>query len=626
MSFADLPKPTSKQIVELGNNLLRDNIQRNLKFLAMDKYYNVDWDLPPKVKNGQWVHVYKSTDPHDAVTSSANILSIVKPEWDYVPEDDNQETIDKANAIEKAIEHNFELCSDRHDYGLVQGITNNMLLYGTCTALMRCMDIEYKGKPIQLKAAKRHGPFSITLMHPIETYPIFNEDYLEAMMVIRYHTKYTFKSAYPDLYTTLVDKMNSSKEEFSEEFYFVVYDYMDMKWRAKCASIVLDKPNYTVAPDMLVEPEESEIVAHNMPFLPYACKKVGNPQFIDENSYVPLLDSLYKSDHWENQNLILSVLISEVLKYAASPRYVVKTDKQTVEVDAGTPNVSVKLGQEDDMSPLPPPPIDSGLMTTLDMITGQIGKTTVSRMLQNPEAKADVPFSAMNLIFQLGANTLNPYKEASGNFIADIGRLFLEFTSFRGSKLIGYKTNKLDIGKRIEITKKDFDLENMVLRCKLTAEVPTDKLAKINAATIATQQLDYPKGRALKDTGTSDAEDAIAERRREETAEVEHQQKLKLMNAKTDQMIQMGAMKMQEQMQRVEQARQMQQAMQQQGMQTGAPGPVVQPGVNNAQPQLENLTGQGFDAQLGGGNVAAGGVISSPQQLSGMDQAGNNIM
>ena len=75
--------------------------QRDANFIAYDKMWHNDWDLPEGLKTLQWVLKYISTDPHDAVSTATNILSANVPRITIQPLANNQPTRDLANNFQK---------------------------------------------------------------------------------------------------------------------------------------------------------------------------------------------------------------------------------------------------------------------------------------------------------------------------------------------------------------------------------------------------------------------------------------------------------------------------------------------------------------------------------------------
>jgi hypothetical protein len=79
--------------------------------------------------------------------------------------------------------------------------------------------------------------------------------------------------------------------------------------------------------------------------------------------------------------------------------------------------------------------------------------------------------------------------------------------------------NRRGRGESIRVDAKD--LRDLVVDVELTADVPTDRMARINAASMAVRDLGYSRERALEQIGETDAREVMRQAAAEELERVE---------------------------------------------------------------------------------------------------------
>ncbi len=85
-----------------------------------------------------------------------------------------------------------------------------------------------------------------------------------------------------------------------------------------------------------------------------------------------------------------------------------------------------------------------------------------------------------------------------------------------GEPLVAYSAGKGTRGKQFVIRPNDFDVESLYIDVELTADVPTDRMARINAAAMAVRELGYSRERALEQIGETDPQYIMAQAEEEE--------------------------------------------------------------------------------------------------------------
>ena len=590
-----------------------DYKNRNEMFQWMSDAYANNWSFP-KGRIPEWMHVTSSSDPHDAVRSGAQILSTTAPKIHYHPLSDDILDKEKATKIERALEWQFNQAARRTPRkNLVRDITRDALLYGMVAGQVVYLPYQQKimkgmGKNTRwAKQARRHGKYAIVLRDPRTIYPVWSDFMLEGVLHATHWSIPKFKAFWGD--GAFAKIMKKWKHE-DEPKWIYVYDNMDLDER-----FIWGKP-LADAKDVSHEDAGAATVLmdekHGLDFLPWFIAQDG-----DGGELNPLLYPLYKSGHWTTQNVIMTLLVSDVISIAYGAKSKSTTPAgEGVEVDHTTPDAQVKLMSGQDYDVLPPRRLDPGQTEMLDRITASIGKQTVASILMNPEMKADVPFSAMNLIFQLGAQTLSPYKKLGEDAIAEIYIQMLYWLDKTGDSIMAFGQEEDGmLGEQLAVAANDFDVDNLYIDVRLEAKIPQEEVARANAASIKKQSFNIPDSTLLEDMGHTNPDVLLKEWKDQQRELNDFQIELQM---KQNQ----AAIKMQED-----------QAMAQAAIQTRIQG-MMQMGQQVQQQQQQGQQGQqgvqaaeqGFNPALGGQPPAQAAPELGREQLTGRTRAGQGIV
>ncbi len=272
---------------------------------------------------------------------------------------------------------------------------------------------------------------------------------------------------------------------------------------------------------------------HGLGFLPWAAK-VGGTTLAERGGQqrIPLLYSLYTSGQWETQNIVETLLASEVIAYAAAPRLKVEGPSDGVEVDYGEPGRPAYVPPGHTLSTMAPPGMDQGLAAIAQRVAERIGKSTVPRVLQTGDFPSGTGFATLNLATQSGVKSLAPYKELAEDALAEVFTLMLNWLQHSGQPLEA-RDGRRGRGQRLSIS--SAELANLVVDVELTADVPTDRMARINAASMAVRDLGYSRERALEQIGETDAREVMRQAAAEqlEAVDLEIEKQRRLASAKT---------------------------------------------------------------------------------------------
>jgi len=591
-------------------NMIAARATQDKMFRWMEDAARGHWEWPGDKPT--WMHTMRSTDLQDALKSASQILSTVDPRIKFQPLSSDKSVRDIANNIENNLEWHLKNASRRLKSNLVARTTYSALLYGKVAAKVVYIPWQKKllkdmGQDVKhLEAAERYGPFTVMVRNPSHIYETFSDYGLEEVLEMKKWSIVEFKSFWGD--KAAKELMAQTDDEAIDSI--VTYDYVNHTDRhiwAKAYAGSLDHTDASGSYELYND-------KHGLNFIPWIIETVGQDFIgIDDLDCMPLLYSVYKSGLIDTQNIMLTLGVSEMMAYAEQPRNKKTSyNPDNIVVDHSQPGGSVDLQPGENFEVIQPYGFNGGIMEVINLTKAMTGKTTVSQMLQNPDMKADVPFSAMNLIFQLGANTLQPYKELAQDSIAEICTHMLYWVKQSKKPLVSFNGDRLsgEYGLQYVIDPDMYEFDGIYIEVELTADVPTDRMARINGATMMHQQLQYPLVKALEQCGVNNPENAIELWKQEQLESAELQIDIQNRQAEAQMLQQMKMAQMQQMQQQMQQ-----QQMQQQQMQQQQAGPA---------PLGRDPAMQGFNPAAGGQPPIQGGAPIR-EQASGRTRGGEEI-
>ena len=597
--------------------MIEDDRPRDKNFIAYEKMWHNDWDLPEGLKTLQWVLKYISTDPHDALSTAINILAANTPRITIQPLANNQQTRELANNWEKNLEWQLINANKRRHASLIRDIVQSALLYHMVA--VQVVDLDYQigqkeaagANTNRLKAMRRMGRFLDITYNPRDVHARFSNVMLEEAVIVQQRS------------------VDDIVDEFGEPARKALYKYLkaeETQWMTLYdrwghdARVVYCNPaqsqNSLIMPtdgDSIViqEPED-----HGLGFLPLVIRSGGSSlEKRIEDQYHPLFYPILTAGLWVNQNISESLMGSEVVAHAASPRMAITAmdTENPPEVDYGDPSRQLVMKTSEQAQQLQPPPIDRAQAEITDRLSKRISNSTLAQVLQGSGELAGEAFASLNLRTQTALGALRPFKEISEYSIADVVEKKLLWVEKSGKPLHAYGRGKEDLGMEYTIDPATIDPESLYISCELTPDVPTDRQAKINTASIAVQSLWMSRERGLEYAGETDPQGVMKqywfERLLENKLNIAMQSEMAMSQLQIQQMAQQAAAEAQMVMQ------QQQAAMQPPGI-PGAEGAGFNP-AQGGQPAQMMQPGATFEGQMGltrGGaptaeTISGGGVL-----------------
>jgi hypothetical protein len=531
----------------IAQEMIAADRERDEMLRAMDAMWHNRWALPPNVSGLKWIHKVVSSDPHDAVRAGTRVLSSVAPRITVQPLGVDEASRERAERIERALAWHFRNASRRRRASVLRDVVLSALLYDEVVAQVIHLPHQIESvKPLRAResslsrasrfaatrdgnpqasiaADKRYGPFAIIVRNPQQVHVRYSDWMPEAVVMKKVMSISDAVSFWGEQAAGLSEagarrpKVRIGRRP-PELAYCTVYDYMDAEHRVVWALPQADAVG-------LAQPAGEQDAAaveilreeHGLGFLPWAAKVGGTTlQEAGGQQRIPLLYSVYSSGQWETQNIVETLLTSEVISYAAAPRLKVEGPSDAVEVDYGQPGRMAHVPPGHALDAMAPPAMDQGLAEIARRIAERIGKSTVPRVLQTGDFPPSTAFATLNLATQSGIKALAPYKELAEDALAEIFTLMLNWAKHDGGELTAFETSRGRRGEPISLGATDLDVENLVIDVELTADVPTDRMARINAASMAVRDLGYSRERALEQIGETDAKEVMRQAEQEE--------------------------------------------------------------------------------------------------------------
>lgn len=532
----------------IAQEMIAADRERDQMLRAMDDMWQARWALPPTVAGLKWIHKVVSSDPHDAIRAGTRVLSSVAPRLTVHPVGAGDSGRSRAEQIERALAWNFRNASRRRQASVLRDVVLSALLYDEVVAQVIYLpqQIEamkqFKVEGLRLNVAKRFGPFAIIVRNPQQVHVRYSDWMPEAVLMKKVMTV----QQAADFWGMKADELASTSGKRArgllrrtrkaaaprngqKEFSFcTVYDYMDLEQRAVWAIPQVDGA-------ALADPAGSEEVGaveilreeHGLGFLPWAAKVGGTTLAEGGSQRIPLLYSIWAAGQWDTQNIVETLMTSEVIAYAAAPRMKVEGPSDSVEVDYGEPGRVVHVPPGHTLDAMNPPALDESLAAIAQRVSERIGKSTVPRVLQTGDFPAATAFATLNLATQSGIKALAPYKELAEDALAEVFTLMLNWLQHSGLPLEAVDGRR-GRGEPIRVDAKE--LADLVVDVELTADVPTDRMMRINAASMAVRDLGYSRERALEQIGETDARQVMRQAAAEELEavdlEIEKQRRL----------------------------------------------------------------------------------------------------
>jgi hypothetical protein len=441
MDFQDVRK-LARQLIEADN-------PRNELFAAYKRAYNMDWELKRKE---YWLRETISPDAHNAVRGTRNILSTTAPVISVPHDDNNQRAKEDAEKTAKALRLAFSAASNLREqtieaeavhYGALDGWV--VLKLGKTSDLAKAKGLDSKRRERYRTLAAR-CPFVVDVLDPAGVHIARGSHGLDCVVECVEKTVAQIRATWGP-HDELFKDVDGTKQ-------VVVNTYWDYDETWVWADGYEQSAIYTAK--------------HAMPFLPYVVQK------LDES----LLHSVVKSHAWEWQNLVLTMMASQVFALG-NMSWVLKgpTAHQYSNLDFTQPGTTFNIGAQDDIQPLQKDLISKDMGQLYEITSKMVEDSTVSKYVFGEAPNNTTAFASLNLLVQGGRLPIAPIQNGVGLALSSLAELMLRWVKFSKEPLKLWGNGAL-----VELKPADIDEDRLEVTVKLSPDLPQDRLQLANVA------------------------------------------------------------------------------------------------------------------------------------------------
>lgn len=495
-----------EKIFDIAYKQVYDNTPRNIAFDAYMQMYKSGWDLPPEIRSLPWIMKVINSDPFDAVQTGVRIIATLPPNVKFQPLSSGPEAEAYASKIEKVVKWQLKSANRRRSRTVEFEVARQALLYDMVA--VRTIDLEYEIKERKMIGAKtdrqeqalQKGRFMIVPYDARDVHPIWSDVGLEAVLVVQHRRAQSVLDEWGEKAWKheALAKLATQPHEMDWVTY---YDYTSFDRRAVWVD---EGRTFTPAKEVNARWVIEDGV-NPVPFLNWSIKGGSELEWDGMHKYQPLLYPIYATGAWDIKNIVQTLGVSEVIAHTGSPKFVEEgPNSQQADITYMSPERIAKMSAGNSLRSLPAPSLDNALANVEAMLSAQIDKATVARILQGGELPAGVAYASLNLITQTAIGVLTPAKDLAQKVMAGIFENMLEWAMFTEKPLFGYETKGDKVGEELKIDPKYLDPAGIYIDVILTPDSPTDKAQKVNTAGIMVSQLGLSQATALEEVGYED--------------------------------------------------------------------------------------------------------------------------
>jgi hypothetical protein len=565
---------------------MAENVPRNDDIAAYRDIDAMQWEIPWDAQ--EFVRKRVSSVGHDAMKTVINMFNTYSPKWEILPR--GPADADTAERLERWLEWQMEQTNTKGAQEPFRKMLKSSAMSAVVAAQLDYLPYWLENSE-ERKELLRNGAFCINV-HEADTvhYEIgkYGLRWAAQVSVMGVADILDIWEQYEEGNDDLKAALNSVREyvEGSEEeatFVYVDYTDKDHRWVFCIEGDTADADSLELGDDanaITILDAENEL-----PFINWV---------ITEATGEPLFKSIHESGSWENDNFLMTLSDSTIIRRAYFPLLIhTSASGQDIEEDFTGAEVKLKVPAGDTVGQLNPPPLDPGIREMMDRNSGAMRSGLGVAGLQNTDVTGNVQFATVNAQIQLSKTVLDPHLRAFERACVNLGKLAFMWVKYQGDTVTSYRTrtkgNKVR-GEKINVSPKDYDPDSLIIRCEILDNAPTDDMQRWNIFSGMKQMgLHIPDSEFIERTGMGDPETLEARWLDEQALNLAWQ----VFSQKK-----MAEMQMQVQQQA--------QAAQQEAMAAAAGQAQGQspPQQGQTQPAFDGTQGQGFDPSRGGSSPA----------------------
>jgi hypothetical protein len=373
------------------NSLKARYSERNELYDNIEKMVHFEWDNAP---SSDHFEIVISPSAHDAFQGAVRLMTATAPKINVPFDKNNQKAREESEPVEKAANALWYVNGLVRQNPLEIDLTHSGLLFGEmCAGVIDTNDLVEQakgGKPGAIKRAERvrsMTPYLFDVYDPRACYPEYDRLGLAGV----YRESKVLAGEILDAWGSLAVQAAGLDPEkrFDDQ---TLCEYWDWVYHAVWVEGKGD-PLYF---------EE-----HNLPTIPIVCQIVEGSMIHEKevDRRHPLLYGAYKSGLWEEENLMMSIIFSNIRGIGGNTQFVFKTpnlDGKGPATDWDVLGGVTIIGPNEDYKPMERSVIDPSVQIGLQIAQSQNERSTMFNQTLGQPLGGQHSFSEIALLNQAG--------------------------------------------------------------------------------------------------------------------------------------------------------------------------------------------------------------------------------
>ena len=498
--------------------------------VAYERMSRLQYELPDKLKEWEWIRPITSTAPYDAIRGAVRALSNLDEGIEIHPvtvykatgEEDSKKAKELANTWETVLR--WELGQShgrRKDFR--EDIVWSSAVYDVCIGQLIHVPTQMKltdALPNRKKAALRYGDWALRMLDPKTVYIEWSDFMPERILMVNTKSAREIIEFWGDKADPILKQIKKKPKKDREKLLaelWVEYDYVDHENGRTVWASEGNKADTEQSGEKLFGPEpwlevveKGKKTGEQVPFLPIIVAAGGTSVDYDPaHQYKPLLYPVYMTEQWAVTNIAATIMMSQQIAAGSSAADVYTgVGAEDIEEDWEGPRRRIDLKPGQVYQQIKDADMDSGLKEIFDRLEGAIQRTTVADVLVTAQPiSGEQAFAAYNLQVQQALASLGGIRATGQRFLQRVYETMLLIAFYTGNDIEGY-------GKALDkytIGSEDIDPDSIQIKVQLKADVPADRVQRVTSAAQMAGTMQYPMKRILAMLGDTDPEGAMKE-------------------------------------------------------------------------------------------------------------------
>lgn len=605
--------------VDMVNQMLDDDKDRDAGFAEIDRAVGVEYDNPDELRSLPWIgeRKFPTTAFSDAAHASTRAFATRKPKLTIYPAFEDPAEHAQVEKLETAMEWELERLNRIGKKPKHWQVVEYAMKYCAVSIQVEYLPYTLKKMPKdnpRIKHILRQSKFNWHVHHPATVHSFESVHGMEAVCkateVTAQELVNEFGRENPGIANLLAefDPADIASKMATVYFYFDVTTW-DRRMQWACPKSEIGQSMVASVSEFVFRDED-----HGMPFIPWVV--------VDNQD--PIMLPAIQAGLYDNANMLNTIAFSKAIDMAAHPELWIRTldgSLRNVSIDNTNPSQPLVTDKTTEVQQLRPPAIDPQLMAMQNEAKSEIFRSTVAQVLADIDnIGSQATFSTVNAMLEAALTQLALGQNAAERAETLAFYQMFQWIDFSEIPLVAYRKKgdgkEKKPGQELVIQPgytgentgiATFDLDFLYLDVRLQSTTITDKQAELNNEVLKVERLGKSRSAALEAIGEENYNADFERRAEEDLAQAEVQSEAtRIMQAPQMEMLQAQQQAEAE----AEQAKAAAEAQNAQGEQRG---------------QIFSPT-EGMDNRAGGGAGAAGAVPGATAMTqTGMAPGGGGL-